>query len=156
MLRSGSTPSRLDLVYIWNERQFLWDQLLLRNPASRAPRPLLPLNDTDVQRQADLYAQRVLMNRVSASDPALRRAIPADILLLFTRAPQSTRGPFALAALSTMPSLTRAALPATNALTQVLINRCLTQRSGSISITRLAELKGIFDINRLRLPASAR
>jgi hypothetical protein len=154
--RSTSSPARLDVVYIWNERQLLWDQLLLRNPASPAQRVLMPLNDSDFQRLADLYSDRVVMIRLSPTDPALRRAIPADILWLFSRSPQSTRGPFAIAVLNTMPDFTRSALPATNALSQALVNRCLTTRSANFTFASLMDLQGVFDISRLRLPTGPR
>jgi hypothetical protein len=98
-------------AFIWNERQFLLDQVLMSGELVSLKKPLLPFSRNIFERYGDDYANSVMrplpeektslsqdeiyqqsLEREAAAQVRLSKRLPADLLWMFRKGWQSTRG----------------------------------------------------------------
>jgi hypothetical protein len=121
-------PRRISGVIFWNERQILQDQALLSGTTKEGAAPRSALPRDEFERLADYYAEYNIRHTPGAQRKGTQQ-IPADLLWLFRRSPQSTRGPFSVGAQSTMQEIAKSEAAYYAKLTLVLLDQCL-QRPG--------------------------
>lgn len=92
---------RIRAVIRWNKRQFLADQAVLAGARNVPPDVAMPLKQRELIHFAEVeYADSEILR-----EPAVRpieERVPPDLLWLFRRSTQSTRGPFIGMASSSM------------------------------------------------------
>ncbi|TAE81562.1 MAG: hypothetical protein EAZ73_16800 [Oscillatoriales cyanobacterium] len=85
-------------VFLWSERQFLFDQALMSGIRASPTNPLLPIDEPIFEQFVKDYIDSVLLvpspEAVSASPTSISKRLPPDIFWLFSNALQTTRGPF--------------------------------------------------------------
>ena len=131
-IRRSNNPM-VHAIFIWNERQFLADQVLLSGQNGSLNSSLMPLSNRLFEQYAADYANSEILRSPSGenADNSISKRIPADILWLFRHSPQTTFIPFSSAASSTMNTTLKLAVGGYIHLTKKLFDRCfsLTQNS---------------------------
>lgn len=83
-------------AFIWNERQFLFDQALMSGARISLSKPLLPLSQNLYERYGGDYEQSVILARSRESEVAaqvsIEKRVPADLLWGFRKGFQGKRG----------------------------------------------------------------
>lgn len=149
-----SAPPLVQAVFIWNERQFLIDQVLLSDESHSLITPPIPLTNSLFMQYSKDYAD--FITQLSAPAP---EHIPADILWLFRKSWQSTRGPFWNEAMSSNKATVERIANSYTSLVLTLSDQCLEPlidtSNFKIRYESILNLKDIFaldsyQINRLR------
>jgi hypothetical protein len=143
----SNRPRRISGVIFWNERQILQDQALLSNNTKQggAPRSALPRDE--FERLADYYAEYNFRPGPGDQRKSTQQ-IPADLLWLFRRSPQSTRGPFSVAAQSTMQEIAKSEAAYYSKLTLALLDQCLKQPGERIRYDSIREAGRLVELQR--------
>lgn len=83
-------------AFIWNERQFLFDQALMSGARISLSKPLLPLFQSLYERYGGDYEQSVILARSreaeAAAQVSIEKRVPADLLWGFRKGLQGERG----------------------------------------------------------------
>jgi len=144
-------PLRIRAVVRWSERQLLQDQVVLAGgggtPAARPE----PLTRSAFERLAQDYADSEILGRPTAAARPLEDRIPPDVLWLFRRSWQSTRGPFSGAARGAMgAALERGGEGYTN-LVIALIDQCFAPGVGRLDYDSVLDLTDILSLEQYRI-----
>ncbi len=130
-LRRSASPL-VHAVFIWNERQFLLDQVLLSDEmldeSDLLTEPLIPLTNRLFEQYAGDYADSEIIRSPSREHSQtttnISERIPADVLWLFRNSWQSTRGPFSNIAQSAMVTTLKRAAGGYTKLALGLFDQC--------------------------------
>lgn len=148
-----SSSPIIDAVFVWNERQFLWDQVLLSGQRPSLTQPLIPLSNRLFQQYAADYAGSEIMRSPSGENPqpSISKRIPADVLWLFRHSWQSTRGPFSNIAQSAMRKTVEQSANGYTNLTKTLVDQCFTSGKTEIRYKNVLDLQQIFSLDQYRI-----
>ncbi|MCE2718531.1 MAG: hypothetical protein ACK6A9_17435 [Dolichospermum sp.] len=148
-----SHPPLIQGVFLWNERQFLWDQVLLSGQRPSLTQPLIPLSNRLFQQYAADYAGSEIMRSPSGENPqpSISKRIPADVLWLFRHSWQSTRGPFSNIAQSAMRKTVEQSANGYTNLTKTLVDQCFTSGKTEIRYKNVLDLQQIFSLDQYRI-----
>lgn len=150
-----STSPTVRAVFIWNERQFLLDQVLLSGKSHANIVPLTPLSNRLFEQYATDYADSEILRsprgESSHPTPPISERIPADVLWLFRNSWQSTRGPFSGIARSAMRTTLERAASGYTDLTKALIDQCFASAKTEIRYKSVLDLKNIFTLDQYRI-----
>jgi hypothetical protein len=151
-IRRSSSPI-IDAVFVWNERQFLLDQVLLSGQRPSLTQPLIPLSNRLFQQYAADYAGSEIMRSPSGENPqpSISKRIPADVLWLFRHSWQSTRGPFSNIAQSAMRKTVEQSANGYTNLTKTLVDQCFTSGKTEIRYKNVLDLQQIFSLDQYRI-----
>lgn len=143
-LRLAITEGALSAIFVLSERQILADRALLAEPHASVTGSLPPFTQSEFERHAETYAaQKILGNGTGL------QTIPPELLFVFRRAPQSTRGPFSGGARATIDKLSRSAVPFYITLALEILNRCQTDAGAGIYYSTILDTGGIIDLSKL-------
>lgn len=155
-----STSPLVRAVFIWNERQFLLDQVLLSGKKSGESHlltvPLIPLTNRLFEQYARDYADSEILlspsGERSQTTTNISKRIPADVLWLFRKSWQSTRGPFSNIARSAMTTtLERAAGGYTN-LALALFDQCFASTQNSEQrYESILDVRDVISLNKYQI-----
>ncbi|GBL17037.1 hypothetical protein MTo_04364 [Microcystis aeruginosa NIES-1211] len=151
-IRRSSSPI-IDAVFVWNERQFLWDQVLLSGQRPSLTQPLIPLGNRLFQQYAADYAGSEIMRSPSGENPqpSISKRIPADVLWLFRHSWQSTRGPFSNIAQSAMRKTVEQGANGYTNLTKILVDQCFISSKTEIRYKNVLDLQQILTLDQYRI-----
>ncbi|PHR25415.1 MAG: hypothetical protein COA37_00810 [Hoeflea sp.] len=147
--------------FLWNERQFLIDQVLLDSPNTANLGTGKPMKEQEIDGFIDDYEETVLnVPFGEEKEAALRdvsKRVPAEFVWLMVRAWQTTRGPFQSEIRSAIHELIVKAASGYTNLTKDAIGLCLTKSNNHylfpniISFSAHDKVKiDDYDINELR------
>jgi hypothetical protein len=83
------------VAFIWNERQFLFDQALMAGAKVSSIKPLLPLDENLSYRYGEDYGKSVIRARSeerATAQVSIEKRVPADLLWGFRKGTQGGRG----------------------------------------------------------------
>jgi len=142
-VRTGAAP-RIDGTLLWSERQFLRDRLRSDGDGIAPEGPPDPFPRPVFEAHAATYADEVLL-RPPDTPPGDLSALPPELLWLFRRAPQSTRGPFHGMAEGAVADVVAEGAAGQTALTRALIDLCLADGAtpGTHRFDDIAAVSGI-------------
>ena len=121
---------RIRGVIRWNERQLLADQAVLSGARNVPPGVAMPLK----QREFTHFAETEYANSELLREPAakpIEARVPPDLLWLFRRSSQSTRGPFSGGASGSMNIAMAKGAEGYTHLVIALIDRCFAYEDGA-------------------------
>lgn len=147
--------------FLWNERQFLVDQLLLDSPNPADLGTGKSMNEQEIDGFIDDYEETVLnVPSGEEKEAAIRdvsKRVPAEFVWLMVRAWQTTRGPFRNEIRSAIHELVVKIAPGYSKLTKYAIDMCITQNNHNYSFPNIIAFSGHdnveiddYDINELR------
>jgi hypothetical protein len=102
LLIRPTVGAQVNAVFIWNERQFLVDQMLISGKTHASTLPLMPIPSSSFEQYAQAYANAEILPEPNSPQSDDLEKIPDDLLWLFRHGWQSTRGPFSGIARSAM------------------------------------------------------
>ncbi len=153
---TGGSPQQLrQLVFIWSERQFLFDQALLSGVKAPTNQSLLPIDEQEFGKFVRDYTDSVLLAaspeaRVAAQ-ASISERLPKDILWLFSHSWQSTRGPFSGFVLSALNNATKQMADQYVDLTKILLNHYFTSEETEVCYDNIFSLKDLFTLNKYQI-----
>lgn len=125
--------------FVLSERQILADQTLLADPDAAVAEALPSFRQATFERHAQRYADLALSG--TPDDAALADEIPAELLFLFRRSPQTTLFPFADGARGAMATLTTDTAPSYAALALALVDHCARQAGKTTRFPTIINVK---------------
>ncbi|WP_333368278.1 hypothetical protein [Microcoleus sp. N3A4] len=142
-------------VFLWNERQFLFDQALMSGIRASPTNPLLPIDEPIFEQFVQDYIDSVLLvpspEAVSASPTSISKRLPPDIFWLFSNALQTTRGPFSAIVARALSSAVGKAANGYTDLTKALVDQFFASETTEIRYESVLDLKDIFTLDRYRI-----
>lgn len=157
-------------VFLWNERQFLFDQALISGIDFSPPKKLLPINEIIffqyVQDYVDsvlrlqlpplpehqkVYSIEQLIESNSAAQARFSKRAPADIFWLFRSSIQTTRGPFAGQAGYALELTIANAAGGYTDLTNILVNQFFASTDAQMHYKNVFDMKKHFSLDKYRL-----
>ncbi|WP_293150177.1 MULTISPECIES: hypothetical protein [unclassified Microcoleus] len=141
-------------VFLWNERQFLFDQALMSGIRASPTNPLLPIDNGIFRQFIQDYKDSVLLapspEALPAAEASISKRLPPDILWLFRYA-SGQRGPFyTWLDLALKSAVTRGAIEYTD-LTKTLVDQFFASETTEIRYESVLDLKDIFTLDRYRI-----
>lgn len=142
-------------VFVWNERQFLFDQALMSGIRALPTNPLVPIDEAIFDQFVQDYTDSVLLvpspEAMSAGRTSISKRLPPDIFWLFSNALQSTRGPFSgMVASALRSTLSRGASGYTD-LTKALVEQFFTSAKTESRYESILDLKDLFTLDQYRI-----
>lgn len=129
---------RIRAVIRWNQRQLLVDQAMLAGERGLPSGVAMPLRASEFKRMAKDYAVSEILHEQVATP--IEEQVPPDILWLFRRSWQSTRGPFDMSARGSMDiAMEKAADRYTN-LVIGLMDRCFVSSHTDIRLLNILDV----------------
>jgi hypothetical protein len=142
-------------AFIWSERQFLLDQVLMSGQYSAPIENLVPVPKYVYRQFLKDYTESVIFAPSEAETKALAHLaerIPPDILWLFRHAVQSTRGgPFVGAARRALNTTLEKVTGQYIELTKTLLSPFFSSGSFQERYESVLDLKGVFNLDRYRI-----
>jgi hypothetical protein len=141
-------------VFLWNERQFLFDQALMSGIRAPPTNPLLPIDNGIFRQFIQDYRDSVLLapspEALPANEASISKRLPPDILWLFRYA-SGQRGPFYTWLDPALKSAVgRAAIGYTD-LNKALIDQFFASETTEIRYESVLDLKDIFTLDQYRV-----
>lgn len=151
-VRRSNSPL-VDAVFIWNERQFLLDQVLLSGDRPSVSEPLLPLSNSSFERYALDYGESEVegIPSVDSVGTVITERIPADILWLFRNSPKTTFIPFSSVAHSQMQEILKSGTNGYTSFHKVIIDQCFSAEKTDIHYKNILDLNKIFSLDQYRV-----
>lgn len=152
---SSEGDRALLITVLWDERQLLIDQASLASDEPLPPSPRTPLSPLALDVMTDSYVRSVL--RVGSPEErqagleAVSRQIPPDLLWLFRKSWQSTRGPFSDAVDSALRTALKRAAPGFGALVKAVLGEHMRNPGRRLHFKSILEVKELFDVGQYRL-----
>ncbi|MCC3454937.1 hypothetical protein [Microcoleus sp. PH2017_08_TRC_O_A] len=142
-------------VFLWNERQFLFDQALMSGIRASPTNPLLPIDEPIFKQFIEDYTDSVLLvpspEAESVGLASISKRLPPEIFWLFRNAWQSTRGPFSgMVAGALNSAVTQGGIGYID-LTKTLVDQFFTSETTEIRYESVLDLKDIFTLDRYRV-----
>jgi hypothetical protein len=142
-------------VFLWNERQFLFDQALMSGIRASPTNSLLPIDGAIFGQFVQDYTDSVLLVPSPETRPAalasISKRLPPEILWLFRYAWQTTRRPFSMQAESALVSVLERGASGYTELTKTLVDQFFTSVKTEIRYESVLDLKDIFTFDRYRV-----
>jgi hypothetical protein len=142
-------------VIRWNERQFLADQAVLAGARNVPPGVAMPLK----QREIIHFAEGEYADSEILREPALRpieERVPPDLLWLFRRSTQSTRGPFIGMASSSMRKAIEKSAERYTQLVIALIDRCFASDGVAIHYNNIFDVADLISLEQYKITTPIR
>jgi hypothetical protein len=136
-------------VIRWSQRQFLIDQAIMAGDIKAAGVRVTMLNNYEFENYAKYYADLEILHK-SETTP-LESPIPPDVLWLFQKSWQSTRGPFSLSARNSMHKLMERAAEGYADLVINLIDRCAYSGQGEFHYKNILDLKDVVPVGKYKV-----
>lgn len=148
-----SSNSSIDAIFIWNERQFLLDQVFLSGDRPSVTQPLLPLSNSLFEGYAADYAKTEIEGIPSGDNAQtnISKRIPADVLWLFGNSPRTTFIPFSSVARSQMQEVLKRGASGYTALNKALIDQCFSSGKTDIHYKNILDLNKVFSLDQYRV-----
>jgi hypothetical protein len=142
-------------VFLWNERQFLFDQALMSGIRASPTNPLLPIDEPIFKQFIEDYTDSVLLvpspEAESVGLASISKRLPPEIFWLFRNAWQSTRGPFSgMVAGALNSAVTQGGIGYID-LTKTLVDQFFASETTEIRYESVLDLKDIFTLDRYRV-----
>jgi hypothetical protein len=149
---------KVDAVFIWNERQFLLDQLLLSEKHDPSPSSLMSIPNSLFEQYAQEYAAAEISHspKSSRSDVNLAGRIPEDILWLFRHAWQSTRGRFSGIARSAMKATLEKSGDGYTRFVMTLFDQCFVCQVEEQQYANILDVVDVIPLEEYLLPSPDR
>jgi hypothetical protein len=157
-------------VFLWNERQFVFDQALISGISSSPLQPLMPIDESLFFQYVDDYVNSVLRLKlpplpegqktytveqirevISNTQVRFSKRVPADIFWLFRSSVQTTRGPFAGQANYALITTIQNAASDYTRLTAVLVDKLFTSKNTRVYYSSVLELKNDFALDEYQV-----
>ncbi|MCC3512779.1 MAG: hypothetical protein JGK29_28245 [Microcoleus sp. PH2017_17_BER_D_A] len=141
-------------VFLWSERQFMFDQALMSGIRASPTNSLLPIDEPMFEQFVKDYTDSVLFAPSQARPAALAsisKRLPPEILWLFRHAFQSTRGPFSRQVKSALVSVLERGASGYTELTKALVDQFFTSAQTEIRYESVLDLKDIFTLDQYRV-----
>ncbi|MEG4430428.1 hypothetical protein QUA95_09940 [Microcoleus sp. F10_A2] len=142
-------------VFLWNERQFLFDQALMSGIRASPTNPLVPIDEPIFEQFVQDYTDSVLLvpspEAVSAGQTSISKRLPPEILWLFRNASQSTRSPFSGRVDSALRSAVGLAASGYTDLTKALVDQFFASETTESRYESVLDLKDLFTLDRYRI-----
>lgn len=145
----NSEPHKVRGVIRWSQRQLLIDQALIAGDIQVADARVAVLSDAEFERYAQAYVDSEVHRKPNAT--LLDSPIPPDILWLFQKSWQSTRGPFSLGAMSAMDNLMERGAERYADLVVSLIDQCVSSGQGEFRYESVLDLKGVVPLDKYKI-----
>ncbi|MCC3454936.1 MULTISPECIES: hypothetical protein [unclassified Microcoleus] len=141
-------------VFLWNERQFLFDQALMSGIRASPTNSLLPIDNGIFRQFIQDYKDSVLLapspEALPAAEASISKRLPPDILWLFRYA-SGQRGPFYTWLDPALKSaVSRGAIGYTD-LNKALIDQFFASETTEIRYESVLDLKDIFTLDQYRV-----
>ncbi|MCC3603983.1 MAG: hypothetical protein JGK24_12200 [Microcoleus sp. PH2017_29_MFU_D_A] len=142
-------------VFLWNERQFLFDQALMSGIRAPPTNPLLPIDQPIFEQFVQDYTDSMLLVPSSEAESvalaSISKRLPPEIFWLFSNALQSTRGPFSGMVAGALDSAVGQAAIGYTDLTKALIDQFFASETTEIRYESVLDLKDLFTLDRYRI-----
>ncbi|MEG3878372.1 hypothetical protein QT972_13405 [Microcoleus sp. herbarium7] len=142
-------------VFLWNERQFLFDQALMSGIRASPTNPLLPIDEPIFWQFVQDYTDSVLVvpspEARLAGKASISKRLPPEIFWLFSNASQSTRGPFSGMVASALNSAVGRGASGYTDLTKALIDQFFASEMTESRYESVLDLKDLFTLDRYRI-----
>lgn len=142
-------------VVRWNQRQLLADQAVLAGAKNVPPGVAMPLK----QREFIHFAEVEYANSEILREPAVKpieERVPADLLWLFRRSWQSTRGPFVGTAGGSMNRAMEKGAEGYTKLVIALIDRCLDADGANIQYSSILDVADLVPLEQYKIDTPIR
>jgi hypothetical protein len=151
----SSSKSIVRAAFVWSERQFLLDQVLLSGARASPTKTLLPIDDRVFDRYVQEYTNSVLLaaspEARSAAQASITKRLPAEILWLFRKAWQSTFAPFSMEVDNALTATIQRGESGYTDVTKVLVDRFLESAKIEVGYKSILDLKDIFASDKYRI-----
>ncbi|MCC3473215.1 MULTISPECIES: hypothetical protein [unclassified Microcoleus] len=142
-------------VFLWNERQFLFDQALMSGIRASPTNSLLPIDNGIFRQFIQDYKDSVLLAPSPEAQPAalasISKRLPPEIFWLFRNTWQTTLIPFYMSVARAFElAVGKAAIGYTD-LTKALIDQFFASETTEIRYESLLDLKDLFTPDRYRI-----
>lgn len=137
-------------VVRWNQRQLLADQAVLAGARDVPTGVAMPLK----QREFTHFAEVEYANTEVLNEPAVKpieARVPPDLLWLFRRAWQSTRGPFSGAARGAMNNAMEKNTEGYTQLVIALIDRCFASDGADIHYNSIIDVADLISLEQYKI-----
>ncbi|SIO45939.1 hypothetical protein SAMN05444722_2295 [Rhodovulum sp. ES.010] len=134
-IRRHDEQTRLSAVLIWNERQLLVD--IRTGDAPVPPAPRRPYSQDEFERHAQRYGAALPARK---TEELLRSELPADLAVLFRRAPQSTLLPFSATARAEMQRIAAESVSRQVEIVARLATLCAPGTAGHFEFSHISEV----------------
>ena len=141
-------------VVRWNERQLLADQAVLAGARNVPTGLAMPLKPSEIGHFVDDYENSEIL-REPAAGPIEAR-IPPDLLWLFRRSWQSTRGPFSGAAGNAMTRAMKKGAEGYTKLVIALIDRCFASDGADIHYDSILDVADLIPLEQYKIDTLTR
>jgi len=138
----------------WNARQLLADQAMLAGAKNVPPGVAMPLTDSEFVHFAYEYEDSELPPRPTTKP--LEERVPPDVLWLFRRSWQSTRGPFYGFARGAMDNAMEKGAKGYTKLVIALIDRCLTSDGESLRYNSILDAADLIPLEQYKIDTPIR
>jgi hypothetical protein len=153
LTKSSSPNLSVRGAFVWNERQFLFDQALMAG--SRAsPTNLPPIDESVFGQYVQDYTDSVLgvpQKDRSVAQANISKRVPVEILWLFRHAWQSTRGPFSGSVYSAHKATIKLAAIGYTDLSKTIIDKFLVSEKPEVRYKSVLDLKDVFSLDSYRV-----
>jgi hypothetical protein len=140
-------------IFIWNDRQFLIDQVLLSSSMPRTSFNVMPFSASLFHQYASKYAKsEILRMNPEGTQPSLAKEIPPELLWLFQHSWQSTRGLFTNTAKSSMRQVVAESTQQYIQMSKNLVDRCMSSTGKILHYSTILDLRSM--INRNHSPTT--
>lgn len=147
-----SVPPKVHGVIRWSQRQLLIDQAMMDGSIQAVGVEAVALSSGEFERYAKFYAETEILKKKEAV--SLESPIPSDILWLFRKSWQSTRGPFALSAQSSMDGLMKRDAVIFAHLLMDVIDSCAFSSRKTVRYKSVLDLDGVVPLDNYRVTGS--
>lgn len=141
-------------VIRWNQRQLLADQALLAGAYRVQPGLATPLKSSEFSAFAQDYANSEILGEPAARP--IEERIPPDLLWLFSRAWQSTRGPFEDTARGSMNIAMGKGSERYTKLVIALVNRCFVPGKVDIRYSNILDVADLISLDQYKIETPIR
>ncbi|MCC8455761.1 hypothetical protein LMJ43_36465, partial [Streptomyces rochei] len=139
-------------VFLWNERQFLFDQALMSGIRASPTNPLLPIDQPIFRQFLQDYTDSVLLapssEAQSAAQASISKRLPPEILWLFRHAWQSTLAPFSMEVNHALGLAVGRAASGYTDLTKALVDQFFASETTELRYESVLDLKDLFTLDQ--------
>jgi hypothetical protein len=142
-------------VFLWSERQFLFDQAMMSGARNAPTQPLLPIEETVFDKYIEDYTNSVLLASSpedrSTGQELISKRLPVDILWLFRNAWQSTFAPFSMEVDHALRSTVQKVEIGYTDITKTLIQQSISSSKTEIRYAGILDLNSSFSIDKYQI-----
>ncbi len=154
-LTKSSLPNlSVRAAFVWNERQFLFDQALLSGARISPAKTLLPFEESVFQDYITDYTNSVLVvsaQEARSSAEGVVKRLPPEIMWLFRNSWQSTFAPFSVEVNRARNTLVQRVEVAYISLTNAIIDQFLASSKAEIHYVSILDLKKLVPTDKYQI-----